>query len=66
MWYADRRSVELKLDRYTTLQMRRGPFGGTAKPNAVQAASSQPRPDGSAIGLVGRVRVLLPPKARVG
>lgn len=34
--------------------------------NVVQAATSQPRPDGSAIGLVGRVRVLLPPKARVG
>lgn len=32
----------------------------------MQAASSQARPEGSAIGLAGRVRVLLPPKARVG
>jgi Gpi18-like mannosyltransferase len=33
---------------------------------AVEAATSQPRLDGSAVGVVGRVRVLLPPKARVG
>jgi Gpi18-like mannosyltransferase len=32
----------------------------------VDAATSQPRLDGAPVGVVGRVRFLLPPKARVG
>src|SRR5438132_4055425 len=32
----------------------------------VEAATSHPRLDGSTDGIVGRVRFLLPPKARVG
>ena len=32
----------------------------------MEAATSQPRLDGPLFGIVGRVRVLLPPKARVG